>query len=322
MRSTLSMLHSLRSLDDDRLGAPHRLVLAMLLAHRHGDDEKTKADRRGASDPSVRQLMSSTRLGESTVHRVLAQLRAWGYVTTRIEGHHHAATVYDIILPDHQGSQRETSQRETSQSESQGSRSESQGSRSESGGVQERDLLRIRSADHSADHSEDHLTSPSAPVPADAVTAVAPLKLSIDEEAESEKPTKGKKNGKTGTSADVQRVFDAYLSRRRRNGGGGADPQLTPKRRSLIQKRLAEGYTVERFVTAFAGLFGSAFHCGANDAGTKYLDMDRVIGAGEAVEKFEAMANGTTTPVRRTGNGPTRQAPVDDAHATWRRAGA
>lgn len=302
MRSTLDMLHALRDLEDARLTAPHRLVLAMMLACREGDGERVQPDRRGASAPSVRSLVRATGLGESTIQRARGQLRAWGYLAVRHEGHHHAAPVYDLVLPER--SQCETPRSETPRSEGEGSRSETRGSRCEGGGVSQRDHLRISSADPSEDHSADQHTS------------VEPLRLVIDgEQTKSEKPSKGK----SATSADETLVYDAYLTEWRKVVGRGEEPKLLPSRRKQIQRLLRDGYTVARHARAFEGLFASAYHRGENATGTKYLEIEQVIRSAERLEKFESMPNVVTkSAVVRPAWGGIKQAIAPDELAPWR----
>lgn len=295
MRSTtLNMLHSLRDIDDSRLTSTHRLVLVMMLAFREGDGDQVRPERRGASSPSVRLLAKSTCLGESTVHRVRAQLRSWGYLTVRQEGHHHMATVFDIVL---EMSTSETSQCETSLTEAEGSQSESLGVPHRESGVSQRDLLRISSGDHIADQIADQQTSALPPLP---------FVLVGDE---TKATTKAK-------SADVKLVFDGYLEHWRRVVGQGAEPLLTPKRRALIAKRLGEGFGVDRFLKAFANLFASSFHRGENDRGRPYLEIEQVIRASERVEHFERL---TESKSKTNGSrGAIKQAPAPAALAPWR----
>ncbi len=285
------MLHTLRDLDDERLRAPHRLVLAMMLAYREGDGSRVTPERRGAAAPSVRSLVRCTRLGESTVHRVLADLRAWGYLAIRRPGHHHAAPVYDLVL-DSETSPDETSQTETSHGESQGSRSESEGVSLEESGVSQRDHLRISLADHLADHSADPPPSESA----GAFRLESPT-------AESTKAAKA--------DVSIEAVWSAYLAAWRRTVGKGAEPRLTAKRIATIRSRVREGYSAGRIAKAIESLFASEFHRGANDRGKTFLEIEQVIRAGERIEMFE----GRSATGARGANG-VRQAPAEDAE--WR----
>jgi hypothetical protein len=317
MRSTLSMVHALRDLEDARMSTPDVVVLAMLLACREGEGENVRHGLRGASAPAVIQLARMTKLGESTVRRVLGRLRTFGYLTVRCDGHHHAATVYDVVLPERshaETSRSETSRSETSLTERETSRCEQSDLPQRAPDLSQRALLRISLADHLADPSADTDTSPSAPVPADAVTTMEPLALAIDEETTSKRPSKGKSE----TSAVTRHVFDAYLAGWRKHVGVGVEPQLTTARQTQIQARLRR-YSVERLTRAFEGLFASPFHCGDNDAGTKYLGIEQVIRADERVETFEGKPASGTTTIRRSRNGPIRQAPVPNA--PWRREG-
>lgn len=155
--------------------------------------------------------------------------------------------------------------------------------------------------------------SPSAPQ-----TVVGePLTLAIVEN-KSEKPAKGKSKRE---SADVIRVWEAYLGCWRREIGKGEEPTLTPRRRSMLTRRL-ESYSADRIIRAIEGLFASPYHRGQNDTGTRYLEIDLVIRADERVETFESKAiAGPATVTRRPSNGVAKQGVVAADLARWR-AGA
>jgi hypothetical protein len=319
------MLHALRDLEDSRLTAAHRLVLSMMLACREGEGGRVRPERRGTSAPSVRRLTQATALSERTVHRALADLRTWGYLVVKTAGTPTTATVYGLSLPDRGASLAgEGCQGDTPQT-ARGARVAPPGATVAPLGVpgwQGRGARVAPFADLSADHVADHPAdpslseSPTAPlVTAGAATSVEPLRLAIDGESESKKPSKATNE----TSGDVLRVWGAYLACWRRVVGQGAEPALTPKRRALLAKRLRT-FSTERIIRAIEGLFGSSHHRGQNDTGTRYLEIEQVIRADERVEKFEGLALAPKTPVvRRPSNGVIRQAPAPDALAPWRR---
>jgi uncharacterized phage protein (TIGR02220 family) len=66
--------------------------------------------------------------------------------------------------------------------------------------------------------------------------------------------------------------------------------RLTGKRRTAIQARLRQGYTVEELCQAVDGLMTSDWHRGANKRGQQYLDIELVCRDDEHVDRFRSMA--------------------------------
>lgn len=82
----------------------------------------------------------------------------------------------------------------------------------------------------------------------------------------------------------VVQVFDHW-----RKAMGHADAKLTPDRRTKIESRLREKYTREQLCEAIDGCRASAFHMGANDAGTRHDDLTLILRNGGNVERFRRM---------------------------------
>jgi hypothetical protein len=99
VRSSLTLLHDLRDVRDKRLTPQHRLLLAMMIAFRNGEGAHVRFERRGASDPSVAQLAASAGLSPRHVRRLLAQIRAYGYLEVRHPATFDTAVVYNLVLP-------------------------------------------------------------------------------------------------------------------------------------------------------------------------------------------------------------------------------
>lgn len=62
--------------------------------------------------------------------------------------------------------------------------------------------------------------------------------------------------------------------------------KFTPERKTKIEARLKDGYTVEQIMQAIDGCRGSAFHMGENDRSTKYNDLTLICRDGVHLENF------------------------------------
>lgn len=82
----------------------------------------------------------------------------------------------------------------------------------------------------------------------------------------------------------VTEIYDFWKQTMSLNGS----TKLTSGRKSKIQARLREGYTIETLKNAVRGCAASPFHNGDNDRGKKYLDIELICRSGEKVESFEA----------------------------------
>jgi hypothetical protein len=90
-----------------------------------------------------------------------------------------------------------------------------------------------------------------------------------------------------GGSVDdpVQAVFDHWVAVDVATGGGTASGRiLNAARRSKIQARLAEGYTVEQLKRAISAFCNDPWHCGQNDRRTRYTGLVTLLKNGEKVE--------------------------------------
>ena len=78
---------------------------------------------------------------------------------------------------------------------------------------------------------------------------------------------------------DVHEVFTRYQH---------YHPQavLGAKRRTLIQRRLDDGYTVEQLHAAIDGCHRSEFHSGDNPRGKKYQSLELILRDEDHVEQF------------------------------------
>jgi hypothetical protein len=74
-----------------------------------------------------------------------------------------------------------------------------------------------------------------------------------------------------------------------------------PNDRSLewrkIRQRFEEGYSVAQLCRAIDGIHKSPFHCGENDAGSKWLTIPICLRDASQVEKFIELANRPAEPV-------------------------
>lgn len=81
----------------------------------------------------------------------------------------------------------------------------------------------------------------------------------------------------------IRTVFDHWAATEARTGGMQS-PKLTGPRRSKINARLAEGYTVDDLCKAIDGFSIDAFHLGKNQQKTRYTGIETIFKSGEKVE--------------------------------------
>lgn len=87
----------------------------------------------------------------------------------------------------------------------------------------------------------------------------------------------------------IREVFDYWVEKTYTKG---RKPILGAKRRSKLNARLSEGYTVEDLKLAVDGVLLSPWHMGDNPSGKKYLDIVTIFRDDAQVEKFMNMADG------------------------------
>lgn len=85
---------------------------------------------------------------------------------------------------------------------------------------------------------------------------------------------------KTEESPDVQAVWDHYKTKRPKVRVLGDDV------RKKIVARLAEGFTADDLVAAIDGNFRSPHHCGQNDTGTEYHELELIVRDSKHVNQF------------------------------------
>ena len=93
----------------------------------------------------------------------------------------------------------------------------------------------------------------------------------------------------------VNEIFGYWVSVMNKN----SLTKLTPKRKTCVQARLKEGYTVEQIKHAIDGCAKSPHHMGQNDAGTIYDDLTLICRSGDRLEQF---ANNVAQVVPTTNN--------------------
>lgn len=97
---------------------------------------------------------------------------------------------------------------------------------------------------------------------------------------------------------DVERVFDAWVQsptlvgRPARRG-----PVLTAKRRALIRRHLADGYSVETLIAAVQGWTRSEFHRGRNESGKVFDALELLLRDAKHVDDMAAAWHGTDASV-------------------------
>ena len=97
-------------------------------------------------------------------------------------------------------------------------------------------------------------------------------------------------NAKAQREHDIVEVFE-YWAKLEAETGGIQGAKLTPGRRSRINARLDEGYTVEQMKAAAHGYLTDDFYLGKKPGKPKrFTGIDTIFLNGERVEKGEAMA--------------------------------
>lgn len=99
------------------------------------------------------------------------------------------------------------------------------------------------------------------------------------------------------TETDVSVVFDHW-----RTVMDHPEAKLTTKRRRLIKARLKDS-TQDELLKAIDGCRASAFHMGANDAGTRYDDLTLICRDREHVESFIRKLTEVRPPARAAPRG-------------------
>lgn len=102
-------------------------------------------------------------------------------------------------------------------------------------------------------------------------------------------------------SDDVATVFDAW-----REATNHQRAVLDPKRRSKITNALKR-FGVDELIDAVRGWRHSPYHCGENDNGTVYNDLDLLLRDAKHVEQFRDWEQGMNRPTprgQRAGKGP------------------
>ena len=81
----------------------------------------------------------------------------------------------------------------------------------------------------------------------------------------------------------VNRIFDQWVSIMGKNP---KQAKLTPKRKRLVEARLAEGYTEQMLLEAIRGCQRSDHHMGNNERNRVYNSLELICRDGEHVEQF------------------------------------
>ncbi len=114
---------------------------------------------------------------------------------------------------------------------------------------------------------------------------------------------KGESSGLFGLTAEVRpvskadrvkTVFDAWVRVLKKPRA-----VLDAKRRTLIEARLADGYSVDALVKAMEGCAMSAYHMGENPTGKRYDRLQLILRDADHVEQFIGYADGGTTQPAR-----------------------
>lgn len=111
---------------------------------------------------------------------------------------------------------------------------------------------------------------------------------------------------KDNTSANASLVFDHWVMRM----GKGSSTKLTKGRKSKIEARLKEGYSIDDIKQAIDGCANSGHHMGQNDTGTVYDDLTLICRNGEKVEWFKNNI-AKVKPNEQVANQPKRASAVD-----------
>ena len=95
----------------------------------------------------------------------------------------------------------------------------------------------------------------------------------------------------------------------------GSQTKLTDKRKSKVDDRLEEGYTVETIKQAIDGCARSPHHMGKNDEGTIYDDLELICRAGDKLENF-ANNIGKVNPTTSNNTGSVMTGVIDEILGT------
>jgi hypothetical protein len=88
----------------------------------------------------------------------------------------------------------------------------------------------------------------------------------------------------------VDEIFQAWSESRRDVTGKASRVRLTNQRRQLIERRMREGYSVDELVDAVTGWKHSSHHCGENERGTIYCDLNLLLRDADHIERFRDLS--------------------------------
>jgi len=274
----LELIFAVRNLRDPRIaGAPHHVLSQLVLFRNEGAETIAVA---------VSQLAATTGLHRATVLRALATLRELGYLTAA-ETTNGMSGRYTVNVPTRSSrppelvAPRNRSQCATGsitlleQSHHATGRNALPVASSASTGrfVHQTGSTMRPSEDLSEDLSEDHTNVGSE----------------FPEEPESREGPKAKPTGKPGSKARIEATWACYVAAWQREIGGSNPPKLSPSRRKLIARRLAE-FPPEDLEQAVRGMFASPHHLGQNPTNTRYLSPELLFRDVAHVERFRDMA--------------------------------
>lgn len=94
------------------------------------------------------------------------------------------------------------------------------------------------------------------------------------------------------TPGAVLEVFEYWQAKLNKKGA-----KLTADRRTKIEARLREGYTIADIRRAIDNIAASDFHRGANERSTEYCDLTLICRTGSKLEGFRDMGGGAPAPV-------------------------
>lgn len=91
-------------------------------------------------------------------------------------------------------------------------------------------------------------------------------------------------------SCEIVEVFELW-----KEVMGHPNANMDAKRKSVIAKRLSDGYTVDQLKTAINGCAQSAWHMGDNQRGNRYDALTLILRDADHVDKFIAIAERPVT---------------------------
>lgn len=100
--------------------------------------------------------------------------------------------------------------------------------------------------------------------------------------------------GSDNQDSQILEVFAHYRTYRPRSF---RTPKKDSKEWKLIRARMAEGYGVDDLKRAIDGNYKSPWHCGENDSGTEYHDLELIVRNGSKVDTFIAALEKQGQPV-------------------------